>query len=132
MRSCLAMVLALLSCGAAAQVQPGSWELSLVSVMTGQPKPAAVTQTRCLTNNDARDPSSVLGGAKSGTCTFVNKHDSGTVFTFDVSCTGALPMKGKGTVTYTQTTMQADLDLSADEGKFGMRTFVSGRRLGPC
>ena len=132
MRSCLAIVLALLSCSAAAEVQPGSWELSLVSVMTGQPKPAAVTQTRCLTTNDARDPSSVLGGAKSGTCNFTNKHDSGTVFTFDVSCTGALPMKGKGTVTYTQSTMQADLDLSADDGKFGMRTFVSGRRLGPC
>ena len=129
MRSCLAVVLVLLSCGAAADVQPGSWELSLVTVMTGQPKPAAVTQTRCLTN---RDPSSVLGGGQSGTCTFTNKRDSGGVFTFDVSCTGALPMKGKGSVTYTPTTMQADLDLSADEGNFGMRSFVSGRRLGPC
>jgi uncharacterized protein DUF3617 len=129
MRSCLAIALALLSCSAAADVEPGSWELSLVTMMTGQPKPAAVTQTRCL---NSRDPSSVLGGAQSGTCTFTNKHDSGSVFTFDVSCTGALPMKGKGSVTYTQSSMQADLDLSADEGKFGMRTFVSGRRLGPC
>ena len=133
MRTALSVVLAFLStCACAAGVEPGNWELSLVTMMTGQPKPAAVTQTRCLTNADAGDPSRVVGGSQSGTCEFTNKHDSGTVFTFDVSCTGALPMKGKGTVTYATTTMNADLDLSADGGKFGMRTFVTGRRLGGC
>jgi hypothetical protein len=129
MRISLFVALALLSTCAAAQVQPGNWELSLIAMMTGQPKPAAVTQTRCLTDADARDPSRVVPG---GSCEFTNKHDSGSVFTFDVSCTGALPMKGRGTVTYTSTTMNADLDLSADGGKFGARTFVTGRRLGGC
>jgi hypothetical protein len=113
-------------------VEPGSWELSLVTMLTGQPKPTAVTQTRCLTQTDARDPSSVLGGSQGGTCTFSNRHDNGRTFVFDVACTGALPMKGRGTVNYTADTMEADLDLVAEKAQFGMRTFVKGRRLGPC
>ena len=116
---------------AALAVDPGNWEMSLVTMMTGQPKPASVTQTRCLTDADARDPSRVLPAG--GTCTFTNRSDSGGVFTFEIACTGPLPMKGKGRVEYTAQTMDADLDLMAgDGGGFGMRTFVKGRRLGPC
>jgi hypothetical protein len=115
---------------AALAVEPGNWELSLVTMMTGQQKPAAVTQQRCLTESDARDPSQVVGGG--GTCTFTNRNDNGRTYTFDVACTGVLPMKGKGTVNYTAQTMDADLDLTAEKGEFGMRTFVKGRRLGPC
>jgi hypothetical protein len=116
---------------AALAVDPGSWEMSLVTLMTGQPKPAAVTQTRCFSDADARDPSRVLSAG--GTCTFTNRSDSGGVFTFEIACTGPLPMKGKGRVEYTAQTMDADLDLTAgDGGGFGMRTFVKGRRLGPC
>ncbi len=113
-------------------VEPGNWELSLVTVMTGQPKPAALVQTRCLTNADARDPSTVLKGAHPGTCEFSDKHDSGKVFTFAVSCSGPLPMEGTGVVTYNKQFMEADLDLTAGGGKFGVRTFVTGRRLGGC
>jgi hypothetical protein len=116
----------------AGAVEPGNWELSLVTMLTGQPKPAAMTQTRCLTESDARDPSRVLGGAQGGTCNFTNRNDNGRTFTFDVACTGILPMKGKGSVNYTGQTMDADLDLQAEKGEFGMRTFVKGRRLGPC
>lgn len=113
-------------------VEPGNWELSLTTMMTGQQKPTGVTQTRCLTEADARDPGSVLGGAQGGSCNFTNRNDNGRTYTFDVACTGVLPMKGKGTVNYTGQTMDADLDLVAEKGEFGMRTFVKGRRLGPC
>lgn len=116
----------------ATAVEPGNWELSLTTMMTGQQKPAGVTQTRCLSESDARDPSRVLGGSQGGTCSFTNRNDNGRTFTFDVACTGVLPMKGKGTVNYTAQTMDADLDLVAEKGEFGMRTFVKGRRLGPC
>jgi hypothetical protein len=126
------LVAVLLLCPLAAlAVEPGNWELSLVTMMTGQQKPAAVTQQRCLTESDARDPSRVVGGA-GGACTFTNRNDNGSTYTFDVACTGVLPMKGKGTVNYTAQTMDADLDLVAEKGEFGMRTFVKGRRLGPC
>ena len=124
---------ALLLCPAVAlAVEPGNWELSLVTMLTGQAKPAAVTQTRCLSEAEARNPGSVLGGSQGGSCNFTNRNDNGRTYTFDVACTGVLPMKGKGTVNYTAQTMDADLDLVAEKGDFGMRTFVKGRRLGPC
>ena len=127
---------ALLPAAALAQIQPGNWELSVTTMMTGSDKPAAVTQTKCIREEDARDPSRVLGGQQ-GTCEFTNKNDSGSSYSFDVSCTGALPMKGHGTVNYTPTTMDADLDLTAGQASggqagFGMRTFMKGRRLGSC
>src|SRR5574341_944380 len=129
MRSVLFAVLAGVPAAAFA-VDPGNWELSLVTMLTGQSKPAAVTQTHCITEADARDPSRVLGGT-TGTCEFSNRNDNGRTFTFDVACTGALPMKGKGIVNYTADTMDADLDLAAEKGDLGMRTFVKARRLGP-
>src|SRR5688572_5723728 len=125
-------LIALLACPTAAlAVDPGHWEMSLVTLMTGQPKPAAVTQARCISEADARDPSRVLSAG--GSCTFTNRNGSGGVFTFEIACGAPLPMKGKGRVEYTAQTMDADLDLTAgDGGGFGMRTFVKGRRLGPC
>ena len=86
-----------------------------------------------ITEADARDPSRMVG-VGAGTCEFTNRNDNGATYTFDVACTGALPMKGKGIVRYTAQTMEADLDLAAPipQGNFGMRTFVKGRRLGPC
>jgi hypothetical protein len=128
-----ALLATVLACPiAASAVDPGNWELSLVTLMTGQAKPAAVTQTRCFNDADARDPSRVLP-AGGGTCTFSNRSESAGVFTFEIACTGALPMKGKGRVEHTAHTMDADLELMAgDGGGFGMRTFVKGRRLGPC
>ena len=51
--------LLLLPLAARADIEPGSWELSLTSMMSGQDKPAAQVQTRCLNGDDARDPSRV-------------------------------------------------------------------------
>ena len=126
------LLLALLGTAALADgVEPGNWQISVSTQIGGQDRPLSGAQTTCLTEADARDPSRVLGGT-SGTCEFSNRNDDGSTFSFDVSCTGALPMKGKGTVRYTPDTMDGDLDLTDDKGGFGMRTSVKGRRLGPC
>ena len=131
MRFSLLLVLLLGTAALADGVEPGSWQLSVSTRIGGQDRPLSAAQTTCLTEADARDPSRVLGGT-SGTCEFSNRHDDGRTFTFDVSCTGPLPMNGRGTVRYTPGTMDADLDLTDDKGGFGMRTSVKGRRLGPC
>jgi len=122
--------LALVCASAHADVSPGNWELALAVAMTGQQAPVNAVETRCLSEAAARDPGSVLN--LGGTCEFSNRNDDGSTFTFDVACTGALPMKGKGTVRYTADTMNGDLDLTDDKGGFAMRTSVKGRRLGPC
>lgn len=90
-------------------VEPGEWELSI---------PAA-------------DPSRVLGAG--GTCKFSNKNETAGAFSFDVDCTGPLPMHGKGNVIYTANTIQGELDLQATaDTNFKMQTLMKGRRLGPC
>ncbi len=135
MRAALIAILALFSPCAAAQVEPGNWELSLTTLMTGQDKPVAQVETRCITEADARDPSRLLAGK--GICEFSNRRDSGGQYSFEVSCTGLLPMKGKGTMRYSPQRFDGDLDLAVVESggggpKFGMRSLVTGRRLGPC
>jgi len=120
----------LISASAHADVEPGNWELALAVAMSGQQAPVSTVQTRCLSEAAARDPGSVLGAG--GTCEFSNRNDDGSTFSFDVACTGPLPMKGKGVVRYSGETMNGELDLTDDKGGFAMRTSVKGRRLGPC
>jgi len=131
MRLSLLLLIFLGTAALAEGVEPGSWELAVRSRLGPQAQPVAATQTQCITEADARDPSQVLGGA-AGTCEFSNRRDDGSTFTFDVACTGLLPMKGRGTVRYTAGTLDGDLDLTDDKGGFALRTSVKGRRLGPC
>ena len=131
------MVLALgLPFTAAAQVQPGNWELTVTSQMQGMDKPIGpLSKTQCFTEADTRDPGRVLGTG--GGCQFSNRRESGDAYTFDVKCGGALPMSGTGRLRQGPDAFEGDLDLAVDSGagggaNLGMRTKVSGRRLGPC
>ena len=120
---------------AGAQVLPGNWELTVTSEVQGQ-SIGPVTKTQCVTEEDARDPSRVLGTA--GTCQFSNQRESGELYTFDVKCAGLLPMSGAGRIRQGANAFEGDLDLAVDTGgagggaNIGLRTKVSGRRLGPC
>jgi hypothetical protein len=119
---------------AASQVQPGNWELTVTSQMQGMDKPIGpLSKTQCFTEADTRDPGRVLGTG--GSCQFSNRRESGDTYTFDVKCGGALPMSGTGRLRQSSSAFEGDLDLTVDSGggsNLGMRTKVSGRRLGPC
>ena len=119
---------------AAADLQAGNWELSVTSQMPGMPQPIGpITQTRCLTEADARDPSRIVSPS-SGSCEFSNKRDSGSEMTFDITCSGQIPMRGSGVVRYGGQSFDADLSLTADyqEQKVVTSSKVTGRRLGGC
>jgi len=110
-------------------VEPGNWELTVTTSVEGMPQPIGpITQPRCISAEDARDPSRVIG-ARAG-CEFTNRRDTGSVFTFDVNCSGQIPLRGSGSVRYTSQTMEADLQLSGEAGgqKFATRSQVSGNR----
>ena len=125
----LALSLAL-PCAALAQVQPGSWELTVITQMTDADKPTGpLKKTQCFTEEDANDPSSVLGAG--GTCQFSNRREVGNTLSFDVKCSGALPMAGTGSLRTSGDSFTGQLDLGAGSG-FRMNTKISGRRLGPC
>ncbi|MGQ0545279.1 MAG: DUF3617 domain-containing protein [Betaproteobacteria bacterium] len=118
------------------QVQPGNWELTVTSQLQGMDKPIGpLTKTQCFTEEDTRDPGRVLGTG--GSCQFSNRRESGELYSFDVRCGGALPMSGTGRIRQGASAFEGDLELAVDTGgaggsSLGMRTKVSGRRLGPC
>src|SRR5207253_554591 len=60
--------------------------------------------------------------------------DSGADYKFDIACTGRVPIHGSGTVRYTPTTLDGEVDLIGETQGLRLKTrsFVSGRRLGPC
>ena len=127
---CFAMIAA--AAPAFADVEPGNWELTVTTTVDGMPGPMApVTRSRCISPAEAKDPSQLLGGAE---CEFSNRRDSGSEITFNVACSGALPMRGSGSVRYAPQSIDGTLDISADASgqKIVTRSRIAGRRLGAC
>ena len=120
--------------GALADIEPGSWELTVSAGVAGAPPMAAQTRTQCLKAEDVRDPSSVFGPNSDPNCSFSNKSDTGSEFSFTVSCTGPVPVTGSGRVRYGCDSMTADMELSGDVNgqKFSTTSHATGRRVGPC
>jgi len=119
------LMLSILAVGGAARadVEPGNWEVSVTTSVPGTPgEIGPVVRTRCLSADDARDPSRVLGPG------------DGSVYTFAIVCDGQMPMRGVGKVRYGAASMEADLELSGDAGgqSFATRSHVSAHRVGPC
>jgi hypothetical protein len=134
MRRLPAILLLAFSAAAAADLDPGSWELSVTSQMPGMPQPIGpITHTQCVTAEDARDPSRIVGPS-SGSCEFSNQRDSGSQMTFDIACSGQIPMRGSGSVRYGAQSFEADLNLTAEaQGqKIATSSHVTGRRVGEC
>ena len=123
----------LLAAGAAhAAIEPGQWEFSLESPLQGTDP--AVRQ-RCLTPEDAADPAKVLDEVRAkNDCQLSNLRDDGAEYKFDLECSGRTPVRGSGSVRYTPGTLDGEIDLVAERQGLRLRTrsFVSGRRLGPC
>jgi hypothetical protein len=132
-RFALAFVL-LAPLAAAADIEPGNWELTVSAAIVGAPPLPAQTRTQCLEPQDARDPARVFGPNPDPTCSFSNKSDTGSEFSFTISCSGPVPVNGSGRVRYGAGTMSADMELhgEANGQKFSTTSHVSGRRLGPC
>lgn len=136
MRKALALLLFASPCAMAQQVEPGNWELTVTSQMQGLEKPIGpLSQTRCFSAEDIKDPGRVLGTG--GSCQFSNRQGSDALYTFDVKCGGALPMSGTGRIRQSAHSFESDLELGIDAGAAGggnlaMRTSITGKRLGPC
>lgn len=111
-----------------ADIEPGNWEISATGEVAGGKEPVNVVQTRCLTAEDARNPSRIFGSAPG--CEFTNRRDSGGVFTFDVSCSSQPPVRGSGSVRYGRDSMDGVLELKSEQ--FSARSRIAARRIGGC
>ena len=120
-------------------IEPGNWEFTVNIKAEGLgalgPKPGPITSTRCISQEQASNPAKVLSDAGARReCEFSNQRDTGSEFSFDVRCTGRVPLQGSGKMRYTAQTLDGDLNLDGDaQGmQFSTRSQVSARRLGPC
>ena len=130
----LALALLFIAGTAHAAIEPGNWEFSVESPLVGNGSGPTVKQ-RCLSKDEAADPQKVLAEARgSDKCQLSNVVDSGTDYKFDVACTGNVPIHGSGNVRYTPTTLDGEVDLVGETRGLRLKTrsFVSGRKLGPC
>jgi hypothetical protein len=139
MRKSLLAFLFVPALATADNIEPGNWEFTVDVHAEGlgafQPKPSPIVQTRCISAEQAANPAKVLGDAGArGECQFSNQRDTGSEFTFDVQCTGRIPVHGSGRMRYSAQTLDGDLDLDGDaQGmQFKSQSHVSARRTGPC
>jgi hypothetical protein len=130
---CLMGCFLLAPMAALADIEPGNWQLVVAVSVAGMGEMEPVTRTQCVTAEDARDPSRLFGQSNLN-CTFADRQDTGSAFTFTVSCGGAVPVTGSGRVRYGRDTLDGDMELSGDAAgqKFVTRSKVNGRRTGAC
>ena len=123
----------------AADVSPGSWEITMETRVPAEPgfAPPPFQITQCLTDADARDPSRVLGGVSNpgaSSCNYSDKSYSGNTFSFSMQCAGTYEIKASGRVSFTADTMQGMIDSTANVGGKPVQTQnkISARRVGGC
>ena len=128
-----AVLMIFFATAANAAVEPGNWEFSLESPL--QNNGATETRQRCITPDQANDPQKVLEEVRTkNNCQLSNVQDSGSEYRFEVACEAKVPVTGSGAVRYTPTTIDGAIDLVGETRGLRLKTrsFVSGRRLGPC
>ena len=132
MRIALFAAMALSVSFAGADIGEGNWEMEVTTTMPGAP-PATAKQTHCVTAEDAKDPGKLFGNPGGG-CDFRNRQDTGSVYSFEIACSGAAPLAGTGEIRYGRDTMDGEIVLKMNaEGKaMETRSRIKARRTGAC
>jgi len=123
----------------AADIQSGLWELVVESRVAAAPdfSPEPVTIKQCLTEQDAQDPSRVLGGLTNPgatDCTYTEKSFSGNVFHFKMQCAGSFGIHASGEVAYSATSINGCITSMANMAGQAttLQSRITARRLGAC
>jgi hypothetical protein len=124
------LALAIVMPVAHADIEPGNWEITASTTVQGIKEPTSFMQTRCITAEEARDPSHLFGPSAGARCQFTNRNDTGSVFSFEIACSGQPPFRGSGSVRYARDLLEGELELKTDD--FVTRSRIAGRRLGGC
>jgi hypothetical protein len=134
MRALLMLLLAAAAAPAAAQsMAPGNWKFtsSLTSPML--PKPQVAEVTRCLTKQEAEDPTHFSSQDMAQGCSVTPGVRTASSFAWTVSCPGQ-GLKGAGTLHFARGTVESVVRMVMEQQgqKIEMLSKTSGRLLGPC
>ncbi len=120
-------------------LSPGLWEITMETRVPGAegfaPPPTKITQ--CLTADDARDPSKLVGSlATPGAtgCGYTEKSYAGGNFHFVMDCSGSYGLKAKGDVSFTANSISGVITATGNVAGTATETqsTLSARRLGGC
>jgi hypothetical protein len=124
-----------LPCAAASAVNPGEWQITSTTEMSGMPMdvpPQTMTFTNCVTS----DQPVPAQPEKQKECKLSDLKTEGQTVTWTIECNGEQgKMKGFGRIYYEGDSMTGEqtMDVSAGEGmSFKVLMHMTGKRLGPC
>ncbi|MGQ0511197.1 MAG: DUF3617 domain-containing protein [Betaproteobacteria bacterium] len=133
MKHLLPVLSLFLAAPAAAEINPGEWEIKVTTVLPGAP-PAEQALTRCLSAEDGRNPGRLFGAPGPG-CEFLNQRDDGKTYRFDILCRDQnLTVSGSGDMSYAPERIEGSLTVRTVAGAqtLDVRSRIAARRLGPC
>lgn len=117
-------------------MRPGQWESTMQMEMAGSPiQMPAMKSARCITPEDAKDPSRSLPtgpegrGNQKSDCKVSDYKTSGSTVTWKMTCTSP-PSTGTGEMTYMGDTYDGTLKMDM-QGR-GMTMKIAGKRVGDC
>jgi len=123
---------------AADDIKPGLWKIALESGVAATPdwKPQPFEMTQCFSEADAQNPDRLLLSMSSSdvtNCELTNRQYSGNSLAFDVSCAGALGIKGHGQVSFSSTSLDGVLNVTIGSNeKIEMQNKIHASYLGDC
>lgn len=136
LRYAAALVAALVTAVAAHAQSPrqdGQWEVKIEMSMPGLPEMPPMTQTQCITPEEARNPQKALpqgGPGDQSNCKISDYKTTGNKVTWSLKCEGPPPMSGTGDFTYVGDTYTGTFKM--DMGGQTMTVKYAGKRLGDC
>ena len=123
----------------AQDLSPGLWEISMESRVPNDAgwAPSPFNLTQCLTANDAKDPSKLIGSLSTPGatgCNYTEKSYSGNTFRFALQCAGTFGLKTSGIVNFSGDSFDGNITANAGAGgkPIVMQNHVSGKRVGGC
>ena len=132
----LAVSIAVIAVIAQSPVRPGQWETSMQMEMAGSPiQMPAMRNTRCVTPEDAKDPTRSLPSGPEGRggksdCKVSDYKVSGNTATWKMACTTPQAMTGTGEMTFADDSYTGTLKTDMAQGQMTMK--MAGKRLGDC
>ena len=110
------------------QMNPGNWEITTNTEMTGMP-PQSITHTQCITTDDLVPVSNDANQE----CRVTDVQMNGNTVTWKITCGGDQNgMDGTGQVVYAGDSMQGAMTFTIRPYGSQMKNTISGRRIGNC
>lgn len=119
---------------AAPELQPGQWTVTTRMDMPGM-KMQPVTVSHCVTAAQAKAPASTMAQVneqmKQLQCRMLDQKLGNGTFSYRMECNGQMKMQAAGDFTFSSSSYQGTLDMSA-EGGMKIHSDISAKRVGEC